>query len=299
MIPDLDAELIAGRDPQTLATLREAAFETGFLRVTNTAITPARMRLVLAAYAAFFDLPEVEKRAVDMAVTGANRGWGAPHSEQVDPEANPDYKQVFDSGFEAPQTGLAVYAANLWPDRPEGFRQIVEAYYRDASAVAMSLLRGIAEGIGADRSFFDDKFDRPMALLRGNAYPPRPDWAGEKDFGIAAHTDYGCLTLLGTDGVPGLEVQTRDGAWVAVNAQPGTFIINFGEMLEMWTEGQVRATPHRVRGTSEARISVPLFFNPNYDANVAPAGSGQVIRAGDHLQKRFNETYKHLGAGKG
>lgn len=294
MIPLLDAVKISRRDPQELATLRAAAFGTGFLKVANTAITPARMRLVLAAYGAFFDLPDAEKQAVDMARTGSNRGWGAPLSEQVDPTANPDYKQVFDCGFEAPETGLPVYAPNLWPARPEGFREVIEAYYRDARAVAMDLLRGIAEGIGQDRNFFDDKFDRPMALLRGNYYPPRPDWAGEKDFGIAAHTDYGCLTLLGTDGVPGLEVLGRDDQWHAVNAQPGAFIINFGEMLEMWTEGRVKATLHRVRGSSEQRISVPLFFNPNHDANVAPIGSGQTIRAGDHLTKRFAETYVHL-----
>ncbi|WP_425070576.1 isopenicillin N synthase family dioxygenase [Sagittula sp. S175] len=297
MFPTLDAARITARDPDTLEALRKGAFETGFLKVANTAITPARMRLVLAAYAAFFDLPEAEKRAVDMAATGSNRGWGAPLSEQVDPEANPDYKQVFDCGFEAPETGLSVYAPNLWPARPEGFRQIIEAYYRDARAVALDLLRGIAEGIGADRHFFDDKFDRPMALLRGNFYPPRPDWAGDKDFGIAAHTDYGCLTLLGTDGVPGLEALGRDDQWHAINAQPGEFIINFGEMLEMWTNGQVRATLHRVRGSADQRISVPLFFNPNHDTNVAPIGSGKTILAGDHLAKRFNETYRHLQTG--
>lgn len=294
MIPRLDAAKIAYRDPETLDRLREGAENIGFLTVHNTTISAARMRFVLAAYRAFFDLPMAQKQAVDMALTGSNRGWGAPGSEQVDPEANPDYKQVFDCGYEAPETGLSVYAPNLWPQRPEGFREVIEAYYRDALAVAMNLLRGIAEAIGEDRSYFDDKFDLPMALLRGNYYPPRPDWAGERDFGIAAHTDYGCLTLLGTDGVPGLEVLGRDGEWIGVEAQPGDFVINFGEMLEMWTEGRVKATLHRVKGSAEERISVPLFFNPNFDTNVAPMGSDQVILAGDHLAKRFNETYLHL-----
>ncbi|MGP6085344.1 isopenicillin N synthase family dioxygenase [Antarctobacter jejuensis] len=294
MIPKLDAAKIAARDPETLAELRRGAEEIGFLIVGNTAISAARMRFVLAAYRAFFDLPEAEKRRVDMAATGSNRGWGAPQSEQVDPEANPDYKQVFDSGFEDPESGLSVYAPNLWPARPEGFREVIEAYYRDARAVALGLLRGIAEAIGEERGFFDDKFARPMALLRGNYYPPRPDWAGDKDFGIAAHTDYGCLTLLGSDGVAGLEVLLRDGSWLPVEARPGEFVINFGEMLELWTGGRVKATLHRVKGTAEERISVPLFFNPDYMTNVAPIGSGQVILAGEHLQKRFNETYVHL-----
>ncbi|WP_136443533.1 isopenicillin N synthase family dioxygenase [Pacificoceanicola onchidii] len=294
MIPRLDAQKIENRDPETLAALRRGAEEIGFLTVHNTAIGAARMRFVLAAYRAFFALSTEEKAQVDMARTGSNRGWGASGSEQVDPEANPDYKQVFDCGFEAPETGLSVYASNLWPAAPAGFCEVVEAYYADARTVAMTLLRGIAEAIGEDRDYFDNKFDRPMALLRGNYYPPRPDWAGEKDFGIAAHTDYGCLTLLGTDGVPGLEVQGRDGNWISVEARPGDFVINFGEMLEMWTEGRVKATLHRVKGTAEERISVPLFFNPNHETNVAPKGSDEIIRAGEHMEKRFKETYLHL-----
>jgi len=84
------------------------------------------------------------------------------------------------------------------------------------------------------------------------------------------------------------------GEWLPVRAEPGEFIINFGEMLEFWTAGAARATLHRVRGGPEERISVPLFFNPAFDANVAPPGSGQVIRAGDHLNRRFAETYVHL-----
>ena len=297
MVPSIDAARLAAREPETLAALSAAAEGVGFLTVHNTGLSPARMRFVLAAYRAFFDRPEAEKRAVDMAETGANRGWGAGGSEQVDPQSNPDYKQVFDCGFEAPESGLSVYAPNLWPERPAGFREVIESYYADARQVALSLLRGIAESLGQDRSYFDDKFARPMALLRGNYYPPRPDWAGNRDFGIGAHTDYGCLTLLATDGVPGLEVRTPSGDWQDVGAGPGVFIVNFGEMLEMWTDGRVKATPHRVRGTSEERISVPLFFNPDHGANVAPIGSGRVIRAGDHLERRFGETYLHLRKG--
>ena len=115
-----------------------------------------------------------------------------------------------------------------------------------------------------------------------------------QDFGIATHTDYGCLTLLATDGSPGLEVRKRGGGWFAVQVPPGEFVINFGEMMEIWSEGRVKATPHRVVGTTEERLSVPLFFNPSVDTNIAPMGSGQVILAGDHLARRFQETYVHL-----
>ena len=303
MIPRLDARALQAGDPEAMTALRHGVEEAGFLTLHDTAIPPAEVEALIAAYRRFFALPVEEKRKVDMAATGANRGWGAPRSERVDPEANPDYKEVFDCGFELPEgdplraRGLGVYAPNRWPEDMPDFRATLETYQRDALGVALRLLSAIARAIGAEPGYFDDKFTRPMALLRGNYYPPRPEGAGARDFGIGAHTDYGCLTLLATDGVPGLEVQTPAGGWVPVAAPPGEFIVNFGEMLEMWTGGAVRATPHRVVGGTEERISVPLFVNPDYDTNVAPPGSGRVIPAGEHLQKRFDETYLHLARG--
>ncbi len=280
--------------------VRRGAHEVGFLTVFNTPIARDQVEELIAAYSAFFHLPEDQKSAVDMARTGSNRGWGAPRSEQVDPGANPDYKEVFDCGVPLPEddpfASLSVYAPNLWPEGCPGFRETIETYFHDAMGVARALLRGVADAIGEDPLFFDDKFDRPMALLRGNYYPARPAWAGDKDFGIAAHTDYGCLTLLATDGAPGLEVMGRDRQWAPLSAPTGEFVVNFGEMLEIWTAGRVAATPHRVVGGTEERISVPLFFNPNHDANVAPIGSGRVVLAGEHLGRRFAQTYVHLKA---
>ena len=300
MIPKIDAQKLIARDVATMDLLQDGIAHYGFLIIHNTDITQDEMARVIAQYRAFFQLDPSEKSRVDMAKTGSNRGWGAPLSEQVDPNANPDYKEVFDCGFDIdptdPMASLSVYAPNKWPERPEGFASVIGDYYDHAMNVAIEILRAIADVLGLDTAFFDDKFSKPMALLRGNYYPTRPDWAGDKDFGIAEHTDYGCVTLLGTDGVPGLEAQTISGDWISVNANPGEFIINFGEMLQIWAEGRVRATPHRVRGSNEERISVPLFFNPNYDTNVAPMGADHVVLAGDHLTKRFNETYVHLKA---
>lgn len=298
MIPSIDlVELSAGK-PDALAAMKEAAMGVGFATVHNTALSGARVREVIETYRAFFHLPEVQKQPVSMAGTGANRGWGAAGSEQVDPDANPDYKQYYDSGVELPvddpRRAMSVYAPNIWPAEPAGFEAIIRAYYADARGVALEVLRGVAQSIGAPRDVFDAGFETPMALLRGNYYPSRPDWAGAKDFGIATHTDYGCLTLLATDGSPGLEVRKRGGGWIAVSAEPGTFVINFGEMMEVWTDDAVRATPHRVVGGLAERISVPLFFNPSHDTNVAPLGSGKTVLAGEHLAARFGETYLHL-----
>jgi isopenicillin N synthase-like dioxygenase len=294
MIPRIDAQALLAGDRAVVEQVRVAAHEVGFLTLHNTPIPVSDIAEVLAAYRSFFTLPAAQKAAVDMARTGSNRGWGAGGSEQVDPNANPDYKQIFDSGFEVAGSDLPTYAPNQWPDVPADFKAVIENYYARALAFSGDVLAAIVGGIGEDVGYFRAQFDQPMALLRGNYYPQRPAWAGVKDFGIATHTDYGCLTLLAMDGTPGLEVRGRGGRWIPVSAPVGGFVVNFGEMLEMLTQKRIKATPHRVVGGDVERMSVPLFYNPNAFTNVAPAGSGNVIRAVDHLQKRFDETYLHL-----
>ncbi len=298
-IPRIDAAKLIAGDGEGMAQVAAAATGVGFMTVFNTPLSSVTVEEMIASYAAFFHLPSSQKVAYDMAATGSNRGWGAPGSEQVDPDANPDYKQVFDCGLTLAEDdpiadeNLSFYTPNLWPTDPGGFAEKLQAYYLQSTEFALDLLCTIADAVGEDGEFFRDKFSRPMALLRGNFYPERPAWATDKDFGIATHTDYGCLTLLATDGSPGLEVRKRGGGWIPLSAPPGEFVINFGEMLEMWTGGKVKATPHRVIGTQAERISIPLFFNPNHDANVAPARS-EPIEAWAHLKKRYDETYVHL-----
>lgn len=297
MIPEIDAQCLANRDEKVLQAIRYAVEHIGFFTLSNTLISTDEVNDTLAMYQQFFHGPKAMKQSVDMAETGANRGWGGSKSEQVNPNSNPDYKEIFDCGVQVapndPQAQLSVYAPNLWPSKPDNFQYIIEKYFVKARQVAFNLLQGIATALEKDATFFDDKFNKPMALLRGNYYPKRPDNATSKDFGIAEHTDYGCLTLLATDGQPGLEAKMPDGRWVPILANPGTFVINFGEMLEMWTDGKILATPHRVKGGKQERLSIPLFFNPDYDTNVA-APHTTPISAGDYLSKRYAQTYTHL-----
>ena len=100
MIDKIDFAALEAGEAEAFEKLRRGVLETGFLRVANTPISKAEALKVIEAYAAFFKLPAEVKSKVDMARTGSNRGWGASGSEQVDPMANPDYKEVFDCGFQ-------------------------------------------------------------------------------------------------------------------------------------------------------------------------------------------------------
>ncbi len=96
---------------------------------------------------------------MNMARTQSNRGWGAVGSEQVDPDANPDYKQVFDCGFEMAGSDFPAYAPNQWLDVPADFRVVIENYYARALAFSADLLAAIAGAIGEDPVYFKAQFD--------------------------------------------------------------------------------------------------------------------------------------------
>lgn len=58
-----------------------------------------------------------------------------------------------------------------------------------------------------------------------------------------------------------------------VRPVPGSLTINTGDMMQVWSNGLLKAPEHRVRPTMEVnhvRYSAPFFYNPNYDAIVTP-----------------------------
>ena len=81
-IPEIDARVLfdAGHPgyEASLAQVRAAAEDIGFMTLTGTHLTGADVRQVLDAYHRFFKLPESAKAVYNMAKTGSNRGWGAP-----------------------------------------------------------------------------------------------------------------------------------------------------------------------------------------------------------------------------
>lgn len=141
-----------------------------------------------------------------------------------------------------------------------------------------------AEALGLPREFFDDKIDRHISQLRIMHYPaPQvPPLPGQLRAG--AHSDLGMMTLLYSDNdVGGLQVMGRAGNWVPVPVIDGAFTVNLGDLMMRWTNDRWRSTLHRVVNPPEVanngsrRLSIGMFFIPNYDAMVAPiAGLGEA-----------------------
>ena len=79
------------------------------------------------------------------------------------------------------------------------------------------------------------------------------------------------------DGGGGLEIDVN-GSWMPVIPQPGSFVVNIGDLFELWTNNRWRSTPHRVAspriGTAAAersRLTAMLFTGPSLETIVQPA----------------------------
>ena len=228
----------------------------------------------------------------------------------MNPGKPADLKEAFNIGLDLPaddpdvRAGRSFRAANLWPDVP-GFRDTMLAYFTACHGLGVMLHRAFAQDLGLSPTFFDDKLDRPMAVLRLLHYPPAPNRVEAGQLGAGEHTDYGCVTLLATDGVGGLQVRTRSGQWLDAPHVPGAFVCNIGDCLMRWTNDIYVSTPHRVLSPAgRARYSVAFFLDPNPEADIAclpgcatpdrPARYAP-IRGDAFLTARLSPTYEKSG----
>ncbi|GAA2546115.1 isopenicillin N synthase family dioxygenase [Mycolicibacterium diernhoferi] len=285
-----------------VAALGAAARDIGFAQIVGHGVDPALFDGLLERTTAFFALPEAEKQKVYIGNSTNHRGY-VPPGEEVFSAGTVDTKEAFDLSFELPAgdprhlAGHPLLGPNQWPEL-DGFREAVTAWYDAVFALSRVLLRAFAVALGEPADRFDRHVSAPPSQLRLIHYPFDPAAADRP--GIGAHTDYECFTLLRPT-APGLEVLNAAGDWVDVPLIDGAFVLNIGDLLEIWTNGEFVATSHRVRKVAQERYSFPLFVNVDADTVVAPLdafrGSGATkptVVAGEHLFAQTAQSFRYL-----
>jgi len=311
-IPIIDAEdLLGGNggEARVVKAIGRACRQIGFFYVRGHGIPEATVQAVFEHGAGFFAAAPSVKQAVRYTGTSGNRGWVPLGGETLDPGTAPDLKECFNIGLELAEDDPDLVAGkpfrhrNPWPALA-GFRAAMLDYFDRVHRLGRELHRAFALDLGIDPSFFDDKLDRPMAVLRLLRYPHDATPVAPDQMGAGEHTDYGNLTLLATDGVRGLAVRTRDGAWIEAPTVPGALLCNIGDCLMRWTNDVYVSTPHRVvspRGRD--RHSVAFFLDPNPDCLVAclpgcvkdGVPKYAPVLAADYLRSRLEPTYEAGG----
>lgn len=142
-----------------------------------------------------------------------------------------------------------------------------------------------------------------VASIRLLHYPPDTS-NDERQLGAGAHTDFGAITLLLQDECGGLQVWNgNEKTWVDVQPNRNSYVVNVGDMLQMWTSGRYKSGLHRVvnRGGKD-RYSVPFFFDGNVECVLRPLdlkdgeGEGKKwLSVEEHMRERFGTTYGRGG----
>lgn len=299
MIPVLDWRRSQSDADAFLAQLSAAVRGPGFFLLTNHEVSGDIVSACFAQADSFFDLPDAAKAPLSILQNPHNRGWAAEGSERLDPASGQvDRKEAFNIGLDLAaddprvRAGEPFRGVNIWPDLP-GFAQSLRAYFDAALAQGVALHRFFARDLGLDDDWFADKFRAPLATLRLLRYPPGGAGAG---IGAGAHTDYGSITLLMTDGEPGLQVRPRGKDWTDVPHVPGAFVVNIGDCLMRWTNDIYVSTPHRVQIPRNRRRSLAFFLDPDPDAVIAALpGTGAPryppVTGAAYLRSRLDATY--------
>jgi isopenicillin N synthase-like dioxygenase len=305
-IPVVDFAGFYSDDPArraaTAADLRAALEQYGFLYLRNHGVPQNVLDALFAGSRAFFALPLAAKQAATPTERANTRGYGGVASQALDERQPGDLKETFQAGPEP-----AAERPNAWPADLPGFREAVMAFHTTATAACNQLMRAIAVALGLPNAYFEPFHTHSDSTARLLHYPPLQGSPAPGQLRAGAHTDFGGINLLFNDGEGGLEIQLPDGTWLPTPALDGAAIVNTGDLLERWTNGQFRSSPHRVVNPSGAaalrdRYSAVMFHSPNREAVVTclapcqgPARPPRFppITAGDHMRARIEASRAH------
>jgi len=287
-----------------------ACTDIGFFTIAGHGVPAALVDRMLATSRAFFDLPAGEKQQVARPRPEQSRGYLALGAENLSysrgDASTTDLKEFFaigpldvpDEAYYRRPEAYPSFAPNLWPERPAALRAVWTEYYRAMEGLAARLMRIFH----LPEDFFRDKTDRHISGIRANHYPEQVDPPAPGQIRAGAHTDYGAVTILLPENVPGLQVLNRAGAWVDVSAPPSTFVCNIGDLMQHWTNDRWISTMHRVvnppreAAAGNRRLSIPFFHQPNYDALIEclPTCCGpdnparyEAVTSGQHRLTKF------------
>ena len=289
--------------------LLAASQDLGFIYINGHGIPDEVITAARGCALDFFQSAEQEKRRYT--ISDKHRGWLSQGGAKMQDDLAADLKESFIWGYQddAGDTPCdhELRGPNQWPDFVPGMESAALDYFNHADRVARCLLRGFALGLNLEADFFLRNSQVPLSRASFVYYPGQTASSDKAAFGVGPHTDFGLLTVLCQDHVGGLQVENLNGEWIDAPPIPGTLVVNVGDLLERWTDGAFRSTPHRVINSSaEERLSLVLAFDPNPETMINAADiydnghqmklnetKQDAISCGDYLIWRFAKAFSY------
>lgn len=251
-------DLTAARDygspehDSLVRNIRESAITNGFFYLINHGIPPEMMQGMLTQAKRLFGLDRDAKQSI-AAKHSSGLGYGLMAGKEL--SGSKGDKLGKEEFYYARDGVPGMTEENQWPADLPGFRDDLMAYIDRMHGVAETLMSLLAESLDLPADYFADFCTDPLATVRLVRYPTEGAVAG-------THTDFGALTFLLQDDAGGLQVydQAMDG-WIQAVPIPGSYVVNLGDLFEVWTNKFYRSTPHRVVHPGGLdRFSIPFFY---------------------------------------
>lgn len=297
-IPQIDVTgLLSGNETgELIADLAKACTDVGFFYVRNHGVSGEIISELRIQASQYFNQPMPDK--LKLKVNPRLRGY-LPldySSYEGEDRAARSHQEGFWVGYDRPVSdNVPLQGPNLWPDNQPELKHAMGAYFDAVERLAKALQRGFSAALGMSASGLDGHFAKPMSMLKLNHYPPQDAPESVKHIGVVPHSDSGAFTILWQDDGDGLEIQNKSGEWIGAPSIPDTFVINIGNVMQIWTDGRFSSTPHRVinRGGRD-RYSIPFFVHPDADAPIGPlngSDEGQQTRFSDYQREILRRTF--------
>lgn len=259
-------ELLNERSGELANDVRSACLDAGFFFVDVSEGQRKTLEFALDQMQRFFALDDSDARKNRVRQSETNDfGWVPKYTEPAYQPGTVSSLEAYDFGRET------VDAADdeVWPEL-HGFCNDLSACWREFSAIGEAALAVVSEAAGMQADFLPDNCNsQTLNTMRLLSYAPEDSIEASRDVGIAAHTDFECITLL-YQTTPGLELRDVEGNWLDASVAAGRIVVLLDDMLERWTNGEFKATGHRVRRTTEHRYSIVFFVAVNDDLQISP-----------------------------
>lgn len=299
-LPVISLSKLADGDVHEIKKLYTVCCDHGFLFLKDHGVSLAVIRDAIKACRTFFELPENIKRNYgqehQLVHPRTARGYCPLGGETLFGAAGSDPKEIFDFGFDQPLADKPFIGPNVMPDdtvAPNFTAALYKLQQTIMSEVTPKLLRAFALALNLTEDWFDKYFDDPVLLQRAICYPANGGKAGK-------HTDNGIFTVLIQEPLtaPSLRVYTKEH-WIDAPCPEDMFVINLGDMLQLWTGGLFVSTAHEVfHNLPVTRIALPSFVYPNIDTIFKPFGTEQKISSKEMMLKNFDSIWvTQKGAG--
>ena len=303
-VPELSLSAYTDGDAASRREFERALYEGfkyfGFIILKDHKVSHDLLQRAYVKSAEFFALPESEKTPFFR--TDGQRGYTPFGREHAKDSKHPDLKEFWHVGREFDEASPLneIYPPNLWPMKPDNFRDTFLELFDALEEAGMVMLEALAPSLDVPRDYFRKMATDGNSILRLLHYPPVPEGVNPNAIRAAAHEDINLITILVAANGAGLQLLDRDGKWLPVETDPDNLIVDAGDMLARVCNDVIPATTHRVinpeGGPNESRYSMPFFMHPHSNAVLSCLesckGEGakhEDITADEFLKQRLRE----------